>query len=78
MTHEHDNDWYDAAACQGLGWQDFFDADELAAGRQICASCPVRLRCLQFAINNNVTSGIWGGLTPLERRRSRLPRTWVA
>lgn len=77
MPYEDDNDWYDDAACQGLGWTEFFDG-EGSVGRRICATCPVRLRCLQFAINNAVTTGIWGGMTPLERRRSRLPRTWAA
>jgi WhiB family transcriptional regulator, redox-sensing transcriptional regulator len=71
-------DWYDDAACQGLGFTDFFDGDALAAGRRICVSCPVRAKCLQFAINNGITAGIWGGLTPAERRSARLPRAWVA
>lgn len=78
MRYEDELAWYDEAACQGLGWQGFFDSDETAAGRRICATCPVRTRCLQFAINHNITSGIWGGLSPLERRDARLPRTWVA
>lgn len=78
MTDENDGDWYDDAACRDLGWQRFFDGEEVAAARLICATCPVRIRCLQFAINNVVTVGVWGGLTPLERRRSRLPHTWVA
>lgn len=71
MTHD-DSDWYDHAACRGVGWKPFFDAEEVAAGRLVCVSCPVRARCLQFAIDNAVKVGIWGGLTPLERRRSRL------
>lgn len=32
---------------------------------------------LQFAIDNVVTAGIWGGLTPLERRHSLLPQARV-
>jgi WhiB family transcriptional regulator, redox-sensing transcriptional regulator len=71
-------DWYDDAACQGLGFAEFFDGDGSAAGRRICVSCPVRAKCLQFAVNNGITAGIWGGLTPAERRAARLPRAWVA
>lgn len=78
MTQKDNSEWYDDAACRGLGWKRFFDAEEPAAGRLVCVTCPVRVRCLQFAINNAVTAGIWGGLTPLERRQSRLPHTWVA
>lgn len=80
MAQDRAIDWYDDAACQGLGWNAFFgsDVDALASGRQLCASCPVRGRCLQFAINNDITVGIWGGLTPAERRGAGLPRAWVA
>jgi WhiB family transcriptional regulator, redox-sensing transcriptional regulator len=78
MAYRDGSDWYDDAACQGLGFQEFFDAEQLTAAREICSSCPVRAKCLQFAIDNGITAGIWGGLTPLERRRVRPPRTWVA
>lgn len=78
MTHQDGSDWYDDAACRGLGWTRFFDPEEAAAVRPVCEACPVRVRCLQFAINNAVKVGVWGGLTPLERERSRLPQTWVA
>lgn len=75
MTQQYDSGWYDDAACKGLGWTKFFDSEELHGARRICATCPVRTRCLQFAIDNAVTTGIWGGLTPLERRDALLPQT---
>ena len=39
--------------------------------------CPVRQPCLDYAITNRITHGIWGGLTERERRalRSRWVRT---
>ena len=33
--------------------------------------CEVSVECLQTAIENNETFGIWGGLTPKERSRIR-------
>jgi WhiB family redox-sensing transcriptional regulator len=36
--------------------------------RQICAQCPVRQQCLEFAVSNRIVYGIWGGLTGPERR----------
>jgi hypothetical protein len=36
--------------------------------RQVCAQCPVRQRCLEFAVSNRIVYGIWGGLTGPERR----------
>ncbi len=45
--------------------------------RQVCAACPVRQQCLDYAITNRIGHGIWGGLTERERRalRSRWVRT---
>jgi hypothetical protein len=45
--------------------------------RQVCAGCPVRQPCLDYAITNRISHGIWGGLTERERRalRSRWVRT---
>ena len=43
--------------------------------RQVCAACPVRQPCLDYAISNRITHGIWGGLT--ERERRALRSGWV-
>lgn len=40
--------------------------------RTICASCPVRTDCADYALGQtNALTGIWGGLTHLERRQAR-------
>ncbi len=39
--------------------------------RQICARCPVRQPCLQFALSHGIVHGIWGGLTERDRRALR-------
>ena len=38
-----------------------------AAAKALCAACPVRQECLEYAIQNDVRDGIWGGRTPVER-----------
>ena len=43
--------------------------------RQVCARCPVRQACLEYALSNRITYGIWGGLT--ERERRPLQSEWV-
>jgi WhiB family transcriptional regulator, redox-sensing transcriptional regulator len=49
---------------------DFVAEAELAyRAKEVCDVCPVRMCCLTFAIKNNETEGIWGGLTPGERKR---------
>jgi WhiB family redox-sensing transcriptional regulator len=41
---------------------------------KICEECPVRLICLEYALTNEESWGIWGGLTPGQRRRLRRAR----
>ena len=56
--------WRQQAACYGHDPEIFFpiavdDVNPLALA--ICQSCPVRLDCLDHAIENNYPAGIWGG-----------------
>lgn len=37
--------------------------------KQICAGCPVRTECLDYALTHDERFGIWGGLSERERRR---------
>jgi WhiB family redox-sensing transcriptional regulator len=39
--------------------------------KKICGSCPVRLKCLDYALTTNERYGIWGGLSPIERNGRR-------
>lgn len=39
--------------------------------QQICGECPVRNLCLEYAIEQQEEFGIFGGLTPGERKRLR-------
>jgi hypothetical protein len=41
--------------------------------RRICAVCPVRQPCLDYALSHAIVHGIWGGLAERDRRvlRSR-------
>lgn len=63
--------WRDRAACRGLDPEIFYpvsdeDADE---AKSICAVCPVREACLEYALANRERDGVWGGATERERRR---------
>ncbi len=69
-------DWQVRAACRGLDASVFFHPDnERGAARlrretqakAICESCPVRQRCLDWALSVREPSGVWGGKSAAER-----------
>lgn len=70
--------WQERAACKGMDQDVFYgpDAPESSAERiareekakSVCASCPVREQCLNYALTQNEVYGIWGGMTERERR----------
>lgn len=72
--------WRERAACRDLDTAVFFpDADDDPAPAQaVCATCPVREPCLEFALVTRQEDGIWGGLTENERRRVRRRRQEAA
>ena len=39
-----------------------------SAAKRICADCPVRRECLDYALRVRESLGIWGGLDETERR----------
>ena len=69
-------DWKLKAACRDLDTSLFFPDSEADAGpaQEVCAGCPVRAQCLEFALATRQHDGIWGGLTETERRRLRRRR----
>ena len=68
--------WTGQAACRGTDTEIFYPvtSDEEAEALSICATCPVRAQCLDYAVRNHETYGIWGGTTPEQRRRIRRER----
>lgn len=68
--------WRQRAACSGLDTDIFFPASEQDAGaaKAVCAGCPVRDACLEWALASRQEDGVWGGLTDNERRRLRRRR----
>jgi WhiB family redox-sensing transcriptional regulator len=70
-------EWMDQAACRGKDADLFFPepGESLRPAKQICAGCAARDDCLRFAVREQIFHGIWGGLSPQERRRGRRRRT---
>jgi WhiB family redox-sensing transcriptional regulator len=70
-------DWLPQARCKGQPTEIFFAADNERGvklrrnerrAKQICWSCPVLEACRSYALNEHEPYGIWGALTPSERR----------
>jgi WhiB family redox-sensing transcriptional regulator len=66
----HENEWQERGACRGIDVALFFPVVEHEAceAKAICSMCPVRMRCLEFALAEGERFGIWGGYTTLERK----------
>lgn len=58
--------WYPTSAGTGNANPSLYNP-----ARRICERCPVMAECLDFALSTNQTEGMWGGLTPKERRERR-------
>jgi WhiB family redox-sensing transcriptional regulator len=69
--------WRELAACRGVDLDLFFPerGESAESARRVCARCPVRQPCLDYAITNRIVHGVWGGLT--ERERRALRSGWV-
>ena len=44
---------------------------QIAKAKGVCCECPVKVECLDFAMETNQDTGIWGGLSEDERRQIR-------
>lgn len=73
--------WMDRALCQDhhdpdlwfRGAEIVHQADREAA-LAICSICPTQTSCLDYALTENLTDGIYGGLTPQQRRNIQTKR----
>lgn len=68
-------DWRDRAACLDVDPELFFPVgntgpavDQIEHAKAVCSHCPVTEYCLQYALDTNQDSGVWGGLSEDERR----------
>ena len=62
--------WTVDAACRDADPAIFFvdHGGSAAEARIICAGCPVRTQCLDYALAASERHGIWGGTTEKQRR----------
>ncbi|MFC7330773.1 WhiB family transcriptional regulator [Marinactinospora rubrisoli] len=73
--------WQDDAACRDADTDLFFTPGYESVAKEICALCPVRAECLDYAISRPEKYGTWGGLHEQEladERRRRSKRASIA
>jgi WhiB family redox-sensing transcriptional regulator len=73
-----DYSWRNEAVCKDTDPELFFPVGttgqallQIDRAKEVCGECPVKVRCLDFAIETNQDSGIWGGTSEEERRNIR-------
>lgn len=77
-------DWTRHAACRNEDPELFFpvteegpEASRVRVALRVCASCPVRVECRNYALGSDMRYGIWGGLTERQRAELRSARRAV-
>ena len=62
--------WQDRALCAQTDPEAFFPekGGSTREAKRVCRACEVRAECLEYALGSDERSGIWGGLSPQERR----------
>lgn len=68
-------DWMSRGKCRG-SQANFFptftgkkESPAIREAKAVCSTCPVKAECLAFALDAQERDGIWGGMTPDERRK---------
>lgn len=73
--------WMAEGNCRNEPPTRFFPSDGVGVeiAKQICATCPVSEPCLEYALEQRIDHGVWGGTSERQRRRilraRRLPVT---
>ena len=81
---EGDVRWHAEAACRGVGADVFFPANgsgntiNWGPALAVCARCPVRRACLNYALRTEQRHGVWGMCTPADLDAIRRRRQAVA
>lgn len=69
--HTTDNGWMHSGSCRSEPPSTFFPSDGVGVivAQQICAGCPVKVECLEHALEHRIDHGVWGGASERQRRR---------
>lgn len=73
---DHETGWRTEGACHdpSIDPDLFFDSGSADEAKRLCSSCDVRQECLEYALDENIKYGIFGGLDAKERRSLKRKR----
>lgn len=63
--------WQTKAACTNADPEIFFSEGRHNKPLEYCNNCPVKKDCLNYAVTEQIDHGIWGGMTPGQRRNAK-------
>lgn len=68
-----EENWMYDAACRDADPETFFPdlGHNGREAKKICARCTVVHECLEYALLDNITDGIWGGMSGDQRHKIR-------
>lgn len=71
MENTADTKWMAEGNCAAKPPSLFFPSDGVGVERakRVCEDCPVLTQCLEYAIENRIDHGVWGGTSERQRRR---------
>jgi WhiB family redox-sensing transcriptional regulator len=66
-----DTEWMARGNCQFEPPERFFPSDGVGVeiAKRICETCPVQTPCLEYALEQRIDHGVWGGTSERQRRR---------
>lgn len=78
-SNEHSLTWMADGNCANQPPSLFFPSDGVGVdvARGVCDGCPVLSECLEYALENRIDHGVWGGTSERERRRIQKARASV-
>ena len=65
--------WMSEALCAQVDTELFFPevGEHSRTAKLICRRCDVQISCLQYAVDQKIAFGVWGGMSDRERRNLR-------
>lgn len=69
--YDAEHTWMLDGLCRERDASFFFPSDGVGVeqARRVCATCPVKVECLEYALRYRIEHGVWGGASERERRR---------